>query len=54
MFIKVTPYGVRYLNDTYTLGVYEEVKLLTQSDPAVDYVSKGMIKYYRIILSEDA
>lgn len=41
MYILVKPIEPHYQNDTYTIGVYEGVKLLTLSDPILDNIQIG-------------
>ncbi|CAK92663.1 unnamed protein product (macronuclear) [Paramecium tetraurelia] len=53
LYIRVQPIEPHYQNDTYTIGVYEEVKLLTLSDPIIDVIQKGQTKYYKLSLTQD-
>ncbi|CAD8085898.1 unnamed protein product [Paramecium primaurelia] len=53
LYIHVQPIEPHYQNDTYTIGIYEEVQLLTLSDPIIDKVQKGQTKYYKLSLTQD-
>ncbi|CAD8100359.1 unnamed protein product [Paramecium primaurelia] len=53
LYVRVQPIEPHYQNDTYTIGVYEGVKLLTLSDPIIDNVQKGQTKYYKLSLTQD-
>ncbi|CAD8208192.1 unnamed protein product [Paramecium octaurelia] len=53
LYIQVTPVQPHYQDDTYTIGVYEEVQLLTLSDPIIDKVQKGQTKFYKLSLTQD-
>ncbi|CAD8109257.1 unnamed protein product [Paramecium sonneborni] len=53
LYIHVQPIEPHYQNDTYTIGVYEGVKLMTQSDPIIDTLQKGQTKFYKLTLTED-
>ncbi|CAD8116606.1 unnamed protein product [Paramecium sonneborni] len=53
LYIQVKPIEPHFQNDTYTIGIYEDVKLLTLSDPIIDNIQKGLTKYYKLTLTQD-